>query len=253
MSEFSHSQTTALVVLALAVLVPMALWWFLRRAKREKGFPLRPIAAFDALRGLLGRAAESGKLVHVSLGSAGIGGDQTAAISASLAALRYLADQGAAFGFSPVVTVSDPALLLVAQDTLYAAYRRAGLASSYRPTAVQMVAPDPTAYAVGAQTTIDDPAVMANVAIGPLGDEYLLLGEAGARREIVQIVGSNVVQTQPMLLATSDRALLGEELFAAGAYLTRRPGQIASIRVQDVLRVLVVTAIVVGVLIRTLS
>jgi hypothetical protein len=93
---------------------------------------------------------------------------------------------------------------------------------------------------------------MANVMVGHFGKEYLLLGEAGAQREIVQIAGSNSLAAQPFMLATSDRFLLGEEVFAVGAYLTRRPEHIASLYVQDAMRVLVVIAIVIGVLIKTL-
>jgi hypothetical protein len=253
MSMTSQSQISIAAIWVLLLLVPLLLWWFARRVSRSKVFPLRSIPTFQTLRGLLGRVAESGRLVHFSLGSAALGGDQTAAISAGLTALHYMADQGASFGFSPIVTVADPMLMLVAQDIMYRAYQRAGLTERYQPTMVQMIAPDPTAYAVGAQDTINQEAVSANVMLGPFGDEYLLLGEAGAQRSIVQLVGSNVVQTQPFMLATSDRVLVGEELFAAGAYLSRRPEHVASLQVQDVLRVLIVVAILVGVLIKTLA
>ena len=253
MNDTAHNQTESLVVLVAIVLMPVLLWLFVRRLRQTKGFPLRPIRAYQTLQGLLGRAAESGKRVHLSLGRAGIGGDQTAAVSAALAVLRHVADQGAAFGFSPIVTVADPTLMIVAQDTLHRAHRRAGMEAGYRPTTVQMIAQDAAAYAIGAQMAVDQDLIAANVMIGPLGDEYLLVGEAGARREIVQLVGSNDVSVQPLMLATSDRVLLGEEMFAAGAYLSRRPEQIASIQVQDALRLLVVVAIAIGVLLKTLA
>jgi hypothetical protein len=216
-------------------------------------FPFRPIAAFHALQGLVGRAAESGKLVHFSLGSAGIGGIHTAAVSAGLAVFRYVAEQGAALGCSPIVTVAEPTTMLVAQDVLHQAYRQTGLASGYRPTDVQMIAPDPTAYAAGAQDTINDESVMANIMTGHFGEEYLLMGEPGAQRKITQLVASDYVNTQPMMVSTSNRVLLGEELFAAGAYLTRQPEHLASLHLQDVLRVGIVLAIVIGVAIKTLG
>ena len=142
--------------------------------------------------------------------------------------------------------------MMVAQDVLYRAYQRKGRPAGYRATDVHMVAADPVAYAVGTQDTINDERVAANVMIGNLGEEYLLLGEAGAQREIVQIVGSNSVNAQPWMTATSNQVLLGEEVFAAGAYLTRSPAQIASLYVQDALRVFVVVAVVLGILIKTL-
>jgi hypothetical protein len=253
MSPTSHSGMPATVALILFIVMPLLLWWFAWRVGKQRGHTLRPIRALDALRGMLGRAAESGRMVHLSLGSAGLGDEQTAVAATGLSVLRYMADQGAAFGFSPVVTVADPMLMLVAQDILYRAYQRKGFAGSYAATAVHMIAPDATAYAVGAQDTVNQDEVMANIMVGHFGAEYLLLGEAGAQREIVQIVGSNSLAAQPFMLATSDRVLLGEEVFAVGAYLTRRPEYIASLYVQDAMRVLVVIAIVIGVLAKTLS
>jgi hypothetical protein len=253
MGTVSSSLVHTAIVLALLVAMAVLMWWFTRQARETKHFPFRPIAAFQALQGLLGRAAESGKRVHFTLGSAGIGGVHTVAVTAGLDVFRYVADQGAAFGFSPVVTVADPTTMLLAQDVLYRAYRQAGLTSSYRSTDVQLIAPDATAFAVGAQDVINDETVTANVMTGHLGEEYLLMGEPGAQRRITQVVGSDDVGVQPLAVATANRALLGEELFAAGAYLARRPEHLASLRLQDVLRVGIVVAIVIGVVLRTLG
>jgi hypothetical protein len=249
----SPSAIATVIVLLLVVGSTALLWWFTTYVRGRRDHALRPIPAFQTLRGLLGRAAESGKQVHVSVGSSGLGDDQTAAASAGLTALRYLADQGAAFGYAPIVTVADPMLMLVAQDVIHRAYERMGFAESYDPTTVRMIAPDATAYAVGAQDAVDDESVAANVMIGHLGDEYLLVGEAGAQREITQVAASNAVNAQPFVAATTEQPLLGEEAFAAGAYLGRRPEHVASLYVQDVLRLLIVVAIVIGVLIKTVS
>ena len=156
-------------------------------------------------------------------------------------------------GGSPLVTVADPVLLLAAQDIVYQAHRRQNALTDYVETDVQMIAPDPAAYAVGAQREINQDGTAANVMVGHLGDEYLLLAESGAQRGIVQVAGSDVLSTQPFVLATSNQALLGEEMYASGAYLTGHPGQIASLYVQDILRGLAVIAILVGILVKTLT
>jgi len=235
------------------LVMPLLLGWFVLYVRRRKSYTLRPIPAFQALHGLLGRNVEQGKRVHVSLGRAGVGGEQTAVVSAALDVLHDLADQGACVGVSPVVTVADPVLMLVAQDAIYRACQRRDRVGSYVETDVQMIAPAPSAYAVGALDVINDQGTGANVTVGHLGDEYLLLGEPGAQRGITQVVGSDVLDTQAFLGATSDRVLLGEEMFAAGAYLGGRPAHIASLYLQDTIRVLVAIAIVIGILIKTLS
>jgi len=241
-------------VIAWAVLlaIPLLLLWFVVR--QRGGQPgLRPIAAWEALRGLMGRAAEEGRQVHLSLGRAGVGGEQTAVVSSALDVERHLAGEGAAMGTAPLVTVADPLLMLAAQDTLYRAHQERGRPDDYDATRVQLIAPDPLAYAVGAQDRIDDEQTVANVMTGHLGDEYLLLGETGAQRDLLQVAGSDALNTQAWMTATAKHALLGEELFSAGAYLTRRPALIAALQVQDVLRVAAVIAILVGVLVKSLT
>jgi hypothetical protein len=252
MGMMPQDQFTAWIASILVLLVPLLLWWFVRRVRQGKGYPLRRIRAYEALRGVLGQATESGKKVHVTVGSGGIGGDQTVAVSAGLAVLRYLADQGASMGVSPLVTVADPVALLAAQDTLYRAYQQAGRGSEYRSTDVALIAPDPTAYAVGAQDVGTGDDVSVNVMVGSFGQEYLLLGEAGAhQREVMQVAGSNQLSAQPFVVATADHALIGEEIFAGGAYLDDRPEHIASLQVQDLLRVGIVIAILVGVVVKS--
>jgi hypothetical protein len=248
-------QLEPLTVITWAILaaLPLLLWQFTLYVRRRGEVPLRRIAAFEALRGMMGRAAEQGKRVHMSLGRSGIGDAQTPTVSAGLNVLRALADEAAAFGDAPLVTVADPVVLLAAQDALYRAQRRNGEVARYTGTDVQLIAPDPTAYAVGALNVVNDEEIGANVMVGHLGDEYLLLGEPGAGRPIVQVAGSDALSAQSLMLATSDHVLLGEEMFATGAYLGRQPAQVASLYVQDVLRGLAVVAIVIGVLIKTLS
>jgi hypothetical protein len=245
--------TTTIVAVLLLAVVSLLLWLYAWRAQGGARYPLRRIPAFEAIRGLVDTIAERGKTIHLSVGSAGIGGDQTVAITSGLAVLRHLAERGAALETSPLITVADPVLLLVAQDALYGAFERMGHATQYRATDVRLLAPDPAAYAIGAQDLISDPDVDASVMVGALGDEYLLMGEAGAQRGIVQVVGSNAVNAHPFMVATADQVLLGEEMFAAGAYLSDDPAQAAYLRVQDVLRVAIAVIIVLGVVIKTLS
>ncbi len=250
--EVPLNDLTTIIALVILLLGSILLWWFALQVRKGRQYPFRPIPAFDVLKSLLMAVAETGRKVHVSLGTGGIGGDQTASVTAGLAVLDYLAEQGASMGISPNVTVADPTALIAAQDVLYRAYVHKGRAKSCRLTDIQFVAPDPTAYATGVQTVLDDERVTANVMVGQFGDEYLLIGETGAQRNLVQVVGSNALDPQPFIAATSEYPLLGEEAFAAGAYLTDQPAQVASLRVQDVLRVLIVVVILAGVLGKTL-
>jgi hypothetical protein len=92
----------------------------------------------------------------------------------------------------------------------------------------------------------------ANVMIGAFGDEYLLMGEAAGRRKITHIGGASDPNVVPFVFVTADQMLMGEDMYAAGAYLTRKPWHIGSLLAQDFIRWGILIIIVVLVAIRTL-
>jgi len=89
--------------------------------------------------------------------------------------------------------------------------------------------------------------------IGNFGDEYLLMGEVGATKGISQIGGATNPQTLPFVFASADQVLIGEEIFAGGAYLASLPAHIGSLVAQDVMRLLGVVVIVLLVLARLIG
>lgn len=91
--------------------------------------------------------------------------------------------------------------------------------------------------------------------IGDFGDEYLFLAAAepsgGEPMYSPEMVATARIETLPLVELTARHALLGEEIFALGAYLERWPSHLASLQMQDVARVLVILAILIGLLLRT--
>ena len=244
---------TQLVLLLFFIAFLPALYLSGRRVQ-EGNFPnLRPILAFNALRGVTARAIEAGRAVHVSLGLGGIIGDTTADSLAGLSALEYLADQSAAAGVPPIVTVSDPTLLPPAQSVIH---RPLGTDQKEVATKaawhVRWIAPEPAAYAAGVMGVLEGEEVDANVMIGSFGDEYLLMGEAANRRKITHIGGTSDPKVLPFFFATADQTLIGEDMYAAGAYLAKKPWHIGSLLAQDFLRWVITLVIVVLIAIKTL-
>src|SRR4030042_2645514 len=90
----------------------------------------------------------------------------------------------------------------------------------------------------------------ANFFAGHLGTEIALLTEAGERNRSLTVAGTDSIHAQAVLYATSDEPLLGEELYAAGAYLGAGPANLASLRMQDILRWVLVVAIILGAIIK---
>jgi len=237
------------VIAILIVLISLPLLFYAHARARVGRLPrLRPLPAFDLLSGMSGRAAESGQVLHVGLGTGGISGPDMAVSLAGLTALEHLADQAAACEASLVVTVADPTLLPAAQEVMRRAYAGRGKSDVFSPSQVRLLAPDPTAYAAGVMGILEGENPLANVTIGAFGDEYLLIGETGVKRDLQQVAGTDDPAALAFMHLTAQETLIGEEIFAAGAYLSGAPSSVAGVMVQDWWRYLVVAFILAGVL-----
>jgi hypothetical protein len=230
--------------LVLLLLMLPILFFLASRVRAGKTGELRPLPGMDELPGSVGRSAETGQPLHVSVGVAGVGGSATAETWAGLTLLSQLADEAAACDTPFIVTVADATVLPIAQDILRRAYTRHGNPEGYDPTQVRFVAPNSMAYAAGVMGLLEREPLTANVMFGSFGDEYLLMGETGARQGVRQVVGAADPHTLPFVYASADETLMGEEMFAGGAYTRGQPIQIGSLFAEDWARWAVVGAII---------
>lgn len=265
--EPEQARTLALFLFFLPIF--FFAYWAVKRGAR---LTLRPIDAYSALKGLLARGAEAGRPVHLSLGIAGIGDQATADTTAGLNVLEYLADRAAISASPPIVSIANATALPVAQDLLRRAYHRQGYPEEYDPVRVRFLAPsDPTlaspavpgpavyansphdafAYAAGTMRMLNQHKLIANVMVGQFGDEFLLLGETGAQRKLDQIGGTSTLSALPFVYATVSHPLIGEEIYAGGAYLSGKPAHLSSLMAQDILRWVLVAGTLAAILLRT--
>ena len=93
---------------------------------------------------------------------------------------------------------------------------------------------------------IRDGQVSANVMAGHFGSEAILITDAGERAGSVTIAGTDSITGQAVLYAAAHEPLIGEEVFAGGAYLNAGPLHLASLRAQDVFRWVMIVVILVG-------
>ncbi len=211
---------------------------------------LRPITAFEALEGQTGRAAESGQIIHISLGTGGVGGSNTIASLAGLSALTHLAKQGVATDTPPLVTVSNPALLALSLNVLRQAYAQAGRSADFHWTQARLISPSPMSYALGTMDILHHEPVLANVMLGAFGPEVGLIAHAGGQANLFQIGGSDDLSSLAILYTNTDRVVIGEELYAVDAYLDRSSYKIASLVAEDVARIILIISIIFFALLR---
>jgi hypothetical protein len=215
-------------------------------ALQRKSSPVfRKIPAFTRLRNAVGRVVEDGTRLHVSLGRGALATPQSAAALAGLVLLRRLAELTSAGDQQPIATSGDAALAILSQDTL----QTGSLASSqgtYDATAGRLTGLTPFSYAAGAIPTIRDENISTNVLIGNFGVEAALMAEAAERVNTFSLAASDNLTAQAVLFASAQEPLIGEELYAAGAYFDAGPLHAASLTVQDILRWLIIIVILIG-------
>jgi hypothetical protein len=171
---------------------------------------------------------------------------------ASVEVLRPVAQRLSLTGQMPLVTTGDATLHLLAEDQVHRIRRGQATGLSQAEPDVRWLAATPAAYAAGVMGMLAREPVEVNVMTGFFGAEYLLMGEVGVPRVGVQLGGASEPTVLPFVLATSRAALLGEELYAAGAYLAHKPWHLGSLWAQDMLRWLIALSVVVAVIVNTL-
>jgi hypothetical protein len=220
------------------------------KSKQGQGgyFALRDIQAYNAAREGLSRAAETGRAVHTSPGTGSIGGGPTTASTlAGLTLVEAMARVSAITGAPVQSTTNDAVAFNLAESAVRSGYGRAGWPMESENSGARFITQDdPLAYVVGASEVVSQQKVSHAVMAGRFGTETLFLMEAQRRAGAQQIAGSSDQEGAALMFIAADHALIGEEIFASGAYLERRPSHIASLLAQDGLRWAVILLIIGG-------
>lgn len=213
----------------------------------------RAIPAFTRLRRAVGLAVENGKRLHISLGKSSIIEPTCPSALVGLNMLERLTNLSMISDRPPVTTSGDPTLALLSQDTARSVYRAGNALDRFEPERVRLTGVTPFSYISGALPVVRDEQATAHVLIGNFGPEVGLLTEATEREKAFTLAASDSLPAQAVLFASAQEPLIGEELFAAPAYLQTRPVYPASLRVLDLLRWAVIVLIVVGIILKLIG
>jgi hypothetical protein len=231
-----------LIILAFSAFLLLVITFW----KRKSPAKLREIPALTQLSRMLGLSVEDGTRLHVSLGSGSLLDARGGSALAGLAILRHIAERTSVSDKPPVTSAGDSVLGLLSQDTLKAGYQAAGAEEQYASTTGRVTGLSPFGYMAGAMNISQDEDVSVNIMVGHFGPEVALLSTASERESVTVVGASDNLAGQAVLFANTQDALIGEELFATGAYLGAGASHVASLTVQDILRWLVVIALLGG-------
>lgn len=232
-----------LPVLVGAIIFTILLLYLIVAAKKGKKLYVRPLAGINAVDDAIGRATEMGKPILYILGL-GTAGD--IATIAGFTILSRVAKRTAEYQTRVLVPVNDPVVLAVAQETVRTAYLEVGRPDQYNPDNIYYVTSMQFPYvaAVNGIMLREQPAT--NFYMGVFYAEALILAETGNMAGSIQISGTDQIAQLPFFVAATDYTLIGEELYAASAYLSQEPVQLGTLKAQDYTKAIVMILIILG-------
>ena len=233
--------------IALFFIVLMVFALVIRKRPERR---LREIPAFARLGRSIGLAVEAGKRVHVSLGYGGVNDIPGASGVVGLTMLQRIARAASISDQPPIASSGEGALGILSQDTLRSAYQAIRSENSYDPIYGQITGLTPLSYAAGTLPIIFDQQVSTSVLAGHFGTEVALIVDANERSGNQTMAGSDSLDAQAIMYATTPDPLIGEELYAGGAYLNAGLMHQASLRTQDAMRWIIIFGIIVGSLLK---
>jgi len=217
--------------------------FFIQKARSGGELYIRRIPALNSISEAVGRATEMGRGCFYIPGIMDIDDIQTLA---GLNILGSLARKTAEYDAELKVPVSKSMVLSTAQEVVKEAYLRTGHPDTYNEAGIQYVTDDQFAFAAGVNGMIVREKPAAIVMLGTFYAESLLIAETGNFIGAIQIAGTAESSQLPFFVAACDYVLIGEELFAASAYLSQDPMLLGSLKGQDVAKMLIILAIVYG-------
>jgi hypothetical protein len=244
---------SGLLGLGFIVIFVGLIFFFLVIGRTRPGVTLRKIEAFTKLQRAIGLAVEAGSRLHISIGWGGVIGSESASAFVGLSILERLARSASTGDNPPVATAGEGVLGTLAQDTLRGTYQRIGMGEQFEATSGRVTGLTPFSYAVGTMPLVSDDNTGANVLAGHYGSEVALITDAGERSDNLTLAGTDSLPAQSVLYATAHEPLIGEELYASGAYLNIGPMHDASLRAQDILRWVLIVIIVLGAIAKLLG
>ena len=216
---------------------------FMIETARRKDMYIRRIAGLDAVDEAIGRATEMGRPMFYLCG---LDPMTTVSTIAATNLLGHVARKVANYESQVKVPCFDPIVMSVCQETVREAYYEAGRPDAYKEDNVFFLTNDQFSYvaAVNGMMVRERPA--ANFFFGYYYAESLLLGEVGQSTGAIQIAGTDSNVQIPFFITSCDYVLIGEELYAASAYISREPKLMGSIKASDMAKAVILITLLLG-------
>ena len=238
---------SAVIIAAMGI----ALFYYIRLIRRAPdSIHIRRIPGVDAIEEAVGRSTEMGRPV---LYVTGVDETQNIQTVASLLILGHVAEMIAEYDTDIRVANAYPLTMVLAEEIVRQGYVNVGRSDAHRPENVMFITPEQFAFAAGVNGIILRERPATNIFLGRFFAESLMLAETGYVTRAIQIGGTAEITQLPFFVAACDYAILGEELYAVSAYLSREPQLLAQLKSTDLLKGIILLLIVAGALTATFT
>lgn len=246
-SWFDTAKTNVFVVVAIFLGLVL---YYIRQAERGKTWSFRKIAGLLAIEEAIGRSTEMGKGVLYVPGVQDIDDIQTIA---SMIILGNVARMTAKYETPLKVPTNSPAVYTVADEVVKGAYSDMGRSDAYHPDMVRYITTEQFAYVAAVNGIMLRERPAANLLLGAFFAESLLLAETGHETGAIQIAGTANVHQLPFFVVACDYTLIGEEYYAASAYLSKDARLLGSLKASDTVKILLIGTILIASVLLTLG
>lgn len=230
---------TLFAVIIFGVMVVL----FVHLAKKGKNLYMRPIAGLEEIDNAIGRATEMGRPMLYCMGNGGL---SDMATLASMGILSLVAKKAAEYDTRLIVPCYDYIVMPIAQEIVREAHYAVGRPDSFDKNDVFYLTSVQFAYVAGVNGIMIREKMATNFFLGYFAAEALLMTETGNAVGAMQIAGSDAITQIPFFITTCDYTLIGEELYAASAYLNREPMLLGTLKAQDYFKLLLLFFIITG-------
>lgn len=242
---FNYKRTNKLIAI---LFISAMIIYYIERAKKAKEIYLRPIAGLKAFEEAVGRATEMGKSVLYVPGIQDL--DQVETI-AGVIILGHVSKMTARYETDLNVPVARSLVMEASREIVHESYLGEGRPDLYNPDIVHYLTDDQFAFAAGVNGIMIREKPAALFFQGKFFAESLILAETGNSIGAIQIAGTASPAQIPFFVTACDYTLIGEEFFAASAYLGKDPKLMGSIKGQDIGKALIMLSIGLGVILQT--
>jgi hypothetical protein len=216
---------------------------YIRLAAGGRDFFVRKITGLSAIEEAIGRATEMGRPVLYVPGIDDLDNIQTIA---SMVILNDVARIAATYETPIIVPVCRPFVVAVAEEAVKQGFLNAGRPELYNPDNVRYLSDEQFAFTAGVNGIMLREKTAANLYLGSFFAESLILAETGFSTGAIQVAGTANIHQLPFFVAACDFTLIGEELYAASAYLSREPKLLGTLKASDLAKVIIICLLIAG-------